>query len=232
MGYFELYKKRMDIYGNSIKESRKNASIDLIKSNFQDSPSHETVDITNHSGELVSNEGLQITDDSSLKKFTSHKIAITHPDNTLESGWLIEFNNENWLVTTTDYLNGMYYKALIKKTNNTFKIKTGETSEITGYDDMGRPITTKTPIFYETEAVVEKKLIINKFAEFDQPINLPDGRIQVTFTYSPSHTIKEGNTFDMYNSTFKILDVDYTQVNNDVGVLAIIGDKVVGGGSA
>lgn len=213
--YFELYKMRMGVYGDTIRDARIKSTINFITTNFKDSPDYKLVKIGNDSldSRIISTKNFNL------------KQLLFLPNQVVNIGDIIEFDNSDWLVLDYEF-NDIISKAYVQLCNSIFKVQVGLEEEIINYDPMNRPIVDKTPIFYETSCVVESKLYINKFVEFDSQINLPDGRIIVMFPYNKCKNVTEGLTFSMYKDNYKIVDIDFTKVINDVGVVSIIADKV------
>lgn len=145
----------------------------------------------------------------------------------IELGNLLFFNNLNWLVTTFPEDNKIYRKAEIKLCNATFPIKFNKT-KILLRDDNGNIIKDQfgRPVYkegYEIEkddpCIVETKAI-NSLSDSNQ-IQLPNGQIQITLKYQPSDTIQLNYVFNMFNDSFKIIDIDYTKVINNIGIVTI-----------
>ena len=151
--------------------------------------------------------------------------------NEINRGSLVNYNNENWLVTSIPNDNGIFKKAEIQLCNSTFPIKTDETS-ILLTDADGNPILDRFGdeqfIPSGGELISIPCIVETNYYNKDNNVqlSLPDNSIKITIQYNNSSCIKLNYGFDMYGSKYKIAHIDYSKVINNVGLL-IITAKVV-----
>lgn len=138
----------------------------------------------------------------------------------IKCGSVVVHNSKNYLTMTVPESNQAYLKAKIEHCNNTLHIQTGETKTITGYDDLGRPIISSTPVYTDLPCVVKSKITS---IDDNTSINLPVGRLLISIPYSAS--IAEGMEFSMYGKTYFIIGTDLTKVIGSVGVLDLFADR-------
>lgn len=141
----------------------------------------------------------------------------------IERGHLLKIGELNWLITTLPEDNKIYRKAEIKLCNSTFPIDFNKTSVLIGYNEFDEPIYDETITEVTTPCVVSSTIQSDKTTE---AINLPDGQIEITIPYSESEYIVEGKEFNMYNTTYQIIGIDYTKSLNQSGLLIIKGKRV------
>jgi hypothetical protein len=142
-------------------------------------------------------------------------------------GDLVDHKNKKWLVVDFVDDNKMHSSTTIKLCNSTFPIKYNK-RKVLLTDDEGNPILDQLgrPVYreeYEVEkdepCVVETKTT-NSLLHTGQ-IQLPNGQIQIILKYQPSDTIKLNYEFEMFNDPYKIIDIDYTNVIQNKGVVII-----------
>jgi len=120
LGDFDLYKSRMSAYGKTIREGRINATTNIIKSTFADSPSY--FDVTINDAETAT--GVQIVDDTSTINQVNQndKIILMQPGDVLSAGYIINYLDKKWLCVACELFNNIYYKGKITKCNNTLTL--------------------------------------------------------------------------------------------------------------
>lgn len=131
---------------------------------------------------------------------------------------------EEWLVMTKPIDNKIYRKATVRYCNSTFPLPGTKTKTQTGTNAYGDPIyeyTTTPPTLLPciTETTVT-------FDNSDEAINLPEGQLQVTISYTEHPELVESKEFTMYGSQYQIIGIDHTKSINGVGLLVIKGKKV------
>lgn len=116
MGEYDLYKNRISAYGDTIREGRISAITNLIKSTFADSPSYFEVLINDNEDKT----GVLIVDDSTTinQANQNNKIIIMQPEDILNAGHMIKYQNKDWLCVASELFNDIYYKGKITKCNN------------------------------------------------------------------------------------------------------------------
>jgi hypothetical protein len=142
----------------------------------------------------------------------------------LKRGYVVQFNNHDWIVVSLPENNVVYEKAILKLCNNKLLIK-GNPVTITKINDFGEEY--EEVVSYdsiEIPCIVETTIT---FDDTDKAINLPEGRINVTIPYTEHEDIVIDKEFEMYGEKYKIIGIDYTQSINKEGLMIISGKKVV-----
>lgn len=157
---------------------------------------------------------------------STEKKLLTHI-NEIFLGDLIKHKNNDWLVVEFVDDNKMHSTTTIKLCNATFPIKynkrkvlltDGEGKPI--LDQLGRPVYREEYEVEKDEPCVVETKTTNSLLHTGQ-IQLPNGQIQITLKYQPSDTIKLNYEFEMFNDSYKIIDIDYTNVIHNKGVVII-----------
>jgi hypothetical protein len=96
-----------------------------ILADFYDSPSYQSVTINNASRDV------QILDENAITKNPNKKRVLCKPDEDINTGDDILWNNQHWLCTNVDSDKEIYAKGIIERCNNTLKWQnsTGEIKE-------------------------------------------------------------------------------------------------------
>ena len=113
MANWELYEKKLKIDGNSIRERSINNTIDAINDSFVNSPSYFEVYING----AETTTGVQIVSGSSTggQSNSNIKNILMKPNDVLNNGDLIKWNNEYWLNMSVENVGGAYLKGKIIK---------------------------------------------------------------------------------------------------------------------
>lgn len=206
---FDTYKKRLEANGGSIGNSISESTISSVNTSFKDSPDFKVVHING-----VGYDARVVEGD------TPHeKTLLFRPKTIVKSGNVILINSQNWLVTEF-YDNEIYPKADITLCNNVLHIVTSVIESIDSYDQMGRPITTKTETYTDFPCVVR---VDSTSLDEDNKLVISDGSLNITTNYNTY--ITEGTTFKMFNKTFKISNIDFTKVIGSDGVISLKCEK-------
>jgi hypothetical protein len=214
MGYFETYKSRLNANGGNVKNSVKNATIDVINKSFTSTLGHLVIKLNG-----VDTDAILIHSDKDAKKFLLFKPGVT-----VKHGDIALVESENHLILDV-VVNEIHPKAEIKFCNQTFTLSGTTTKTLVGYDQYGKPIYSETegnPTI--VPCVVEKSVYIEGQ---NTAINLSDHRIKVTLPYQVHDDLLENAEFQMFDETYKIIGLDKTQVLNGVGLLIFYGERVV-----
>lgn len=95
---------------------------------------------------------------------------------------------------------------------------------VKGYTQLGKPIYEE---FYTVDklepCIVETS---SGSANTDAQLVIPRNSIFITIKYQPSETIAINYQFTMYNNKYKIVDIDYTKVINEKGIIKILAERV------
>jgi len=124
-----LYEKKLKIDGNSIRERSINNTIDAINDSFVNSPSYFEVYINGDE----TTTGVQIVSGSSTggQSNSNIKNILMKPNDVLNNGDLIKWNNEYWLNMSVEDVGGAYLKGKIIKCTQYITInKNGIPSEV------------------------------------------------------------------------------------------------------
>jgi hypothetical protein len=143
----------------------------------------------------------------------------------IERGNVVKVDEENWLVISYPVDNKVYRKAEMRVCNATFPIISDKTKVLKGHDDFGRPIYEYVSNTNHTPCIVESRY---SFTRSDQQITLPDNRIEIMIKYVESESLQLDAEFEMRDGTYKIKNIDYSQVINDKGILVISAERQVG----
>lgn len=113
MANWELYEKKLKIDGNSIRERSINNTIDAINDSFVNSPSYFEIYIN----DSETATGVQIVSGSSIggQSNSNIKNILMKPNDVLNNGDLIKWNNEYWLNMSVEDVGGAYLKGKIIK---------------------------------------------------------------------------------------------------------------------
>jgi hypothetical protein len=142
----------------------------------------------------------------------------------VEIGNLLKIDNVHWLTITFPEDNKIYRKAEIQLCNSTYPIKANKIKSIIGYYDNGKPEWGE---MYETDrlepCIVESR---NYLTNTNTQLALQNNGLSITMRYQPSDTFKVNYEFNMYNENYKIIDVDYTKVINNEGIIQLLAERV------
>lgn len=147
-----------------------------------------------------------ITDAKSKISYYDDKFIRT--DFQVNTGDIIEFNEDTYIIISQIDKNEKSYKGKMRKCNcNIIKIILGE-EVIIGWDSMGRPIYGESePTIKEYPSIIETTVLD---METDQPIILLENKIQVTIGSNENTNTEfvEGGTFSALDKDYKILGID------------------------
>lgn len=215
MSYLDTYRKRLKASGSNPTDGIIHASKQTVKNNFSNSLFSELVLIDDIKHEVIITQ----------EKNNEDKKILLKPDTRINIGSVVEIKGLSYL--TMDFLgdgiNEIYPTATLKLCNSSFPIASNETSVLIGYNEFDEPIYEETITEVTTPCVISSTIQSDKTTE---AINLPDGQIEITIPYSESEHIVEGKEFNMYNTTYQIIGIDYTKSLNQSGLLIIKGKRV------
>jgi hypothetical protein len=136
-------------------------------------------------------------------------------------GSIVEDGIDIYLVIADVDTNEAYKSTKILRCNNTLTLQYDTVESITGHDAMGRPIMDKTPLYVGYPCVVTSSLNVNRRSNINEAVNLPFGRLIVTIP--ANEYVKMDLNFEMYENTYKIIDIDKSQA----GIINLMADKIV-----
>lgn len=134
---WSLYERKLKIDGDTFKDRQINYMKDAIINNFQSNPSYQLIKINDIDRDV------QIVDENALTKNPNKKCVLCKPDEDINTGNDILWNNHHWLCTNVDGDKEIYAKGIIEKCNNTLKWQT-PTGEIKEYPCI---IQDKTSVY-------------------------------------------------------------------------------------
>lgn len=221
MSYFDVYKSRLKAYGNSSDEVTINTSKYIVNKSFDDSLFSTVISIDGVNIDVIVNQG----------NVSDEKTVLLRPDKVVNKGAIAIIEGLNYLIIDFD-TNKVYPIAKAKLCNSTFPIKTNKTL-VQKTDQNGNPVYDRfgDPVYIEVggELVNEPCIVETTFLSRDQntQLPLPEGRIHITLKYQKADCLKINYEFNMYNSRYKIYDIDYTKTISETGLMTIIANKVV-----
>jgi hypothetical protein len=195
--------------------------------------------------EKISHDGLLLLENS-LSGFESYEVVINNSMNSrvlvyqkydadsttkkvigriedIEQGNVLSIDNVNWLITTFPEDNKIYRKAEMKLTNSTYPIKSNKTRVLIGHDSYGKPIYRES---YEIDKPVPCIVEVGTTTtDTNAQLVIPKNTMYITLQHQPSDTIAENYEFTMYNNNYKIVDIDYTKVIGEKGIIKIIAER-------
>lgn len=214
MSKYQIYRTRTRLYGESEEVSKVNITKRNINRNFDESLFSTMVNINGIDVEAIINQG----------KDSINKTMLLRPDTKVNIGDIILYEESSYLVFDFE-TNNIYPLAKLVKCNSTYALKGEVTQDLIGYDDAGRPIYDATQgVDTQVPCIVENKVLVG---DDNQPINLPDGRVQVTMSYRDHNELQVDKSFTMYGENYQIKHVDKTKSLNGVGLLVITGQRKV-----
>lgn len=143
----------------------------------------------------------------------------------VQIGNMVEIGTEKWLIISWPEDNKVYRKATIQQCNSFFPLPGVDEKVQTGQDDYGDPIfdiTPGTPSLIP--CIVETSITADTT---DRAINLPEGNVKITISYTEHENLKVGYEFKLYGEDYEIAGIDRTQSINGVGLLIIHGKREV-----
>lgn len=129
MGFFDNYRKRVSHYGENTGDALNNNTITYVDTNFKNAPTYRLAKVYKH-GEVVRDLDIRVIE---VERLGNLREIILRPNDDLDSGTCIEFDDEYWLMYDKYGTTGsISIKMLAVKCNNTLKWKmsNGEIFEI------------------------------------------------------------------------------------------------------
>lgn len=213
MEHFEKYKRRLERKGSSYKESMIDSSKKIVRQKFSTSPSHALIMVNE-----INTEGI-VTN----KTDSYDKEVLFLPEQEVYIGDIVKYKNDNYL-TMEFFENEVYPKAEMRLCNSTFPIQTNKTRVLIGHDDFGKPIYKEESTTIPTPCIIESRYA---FTRGEQQISLPDNRIEIMLKYTDSESLYLDTEFTLRDGTYKIKNIDYSQVIKDKGILVISAERQV-----
>lgn len=210
----------LDDYRNRIGQSSSDSLIDSSKKSvtkmFTSHPFYQSVMINNSPFEAIVVQS----------KKSEDKQMLLLPDTQIDIGSIALVSGVNYLVF--DFLgegiHDIYPTATLKRCNSTFPIQSNKTKVLKGHNEFGKPLYEETYAINKLEpCVVESK---NYSFDSNDQLSLPENTILISLKYQQSDTITLNVEFDMYNTKYKIVNMDYTNIINEKGIIKITAERV------
>jgi hypothetical protein len=146
-------------------------------------------------------------------------------------GNVYTYENQAWLTVSFPEDYQIYKKAEIRICNNLFPIKQDEMRDLLRdadgnpiLDGRGRPQYITKTVDITAPCIVDSRY---SFTRGEQQIVLAEDRIEVVVGYVESENLKLNFEFKMYGDTYKVKNIDYSNVINGEGILIISAERKV-----
>lgn len=213
MDYMDRYIQRLSSKGVNSTDSSINKSKRIVNDKFYTSPSFVVVKLNGINTDSIVNEDTTY----------SEKMIIFRPDTLVDIGSVVEYKGKKYLVMSfVD--NEIYPKGELKFCNSTYSLPGTITRTQTGTNEFDEPIYSETVGTPTLLPCIAETTILSD--DTNEAINLPEGNILVTISYTEHADLVEGKEFTMYGTTYQIIGIDYTKSVGEVGLLVIKGKKV------
>lgn len=210
------YKNRVHRSG-SIRDSQINNFQYALNTSFELSPAYTVVSFNSATPSV----GVWIV--SAPGSNLNRKKIIMKPGDSVNVGDLVTLDSGKWMCIQAEKNNPLNESGIIVLCNGILTILYDTITEIIGYDDLGRPIKDETQIYKNYDCFVQSKTRLQ--VEEDRSINIPDGRIFVSIQYDPNLKIDNKKEFDLYGMVWRVVEMDYTNVIGNVGVLSFMAER-------
>jgi len=213
VSYIEKYNRRLTTNGTSVTEAMINKSKLAHNRDFATSPSFYQVMI----------DGILV--DTIINKTTNYDVKKIHFRNNVDAyvGGVVEFKDSKYLIMETDS-DEIYTFAKMEKCNGTFSVQTGIEKVVIGRDPRGKPIYGETVTYSDQPCIIKSTYFS---ANENDSLPLPEGKLNIFMKYQIADNIKVNYQFKMYDATYKISDIRYSRVINNVGVMEVSCERVV-----
>jgi hypothetical protein len=179
---------------------------------------------------LIINENSHIT--AIVQSTEDHQeMKVLFRDGQIEYGDLVKFRDLDWLIIERPLNVKMNSSSKMKVCNNLFPIKQDEMRVLLRdadgnpiLDGRGRPQYTTEIVLVTAPCIVESRY---SFTRGEQQIALAEDRIEVIVGYVESENLKLDFEFKMYGDTYKVKNIDYSNVINGEGILIISAERKV-----
>lgn len=182
--------------------------------------------IGNPNYRVLTINGVQYETLYSQGKTSEEKSLLFTPNTKVDIGSAVELNNHSYLIMDFqgEGINEIYPSATLKQCNSIYPIKANKTRILKGHNQLGKPIYEESyAIDTTTPCIVDTG---NYTANTDSQLVIPRNTMYITLQYLHSYTIDYNYEFEMYNNKYKIIDIDYTKVINEKGIIKIIAERV------
>lgn len=166
-------------------------------------------------------------------KTSGDKTFLLEPEKSVAAGSVVVISNKNYLVMDfkDEGINEIYPTGTLKVCNNLFPIKQDEirvllrdANDNPVLDGRGRPQYTTEIVLVTAPCIVESRY---SFTRGEQQIALAEDRIEVVVGFVESENLKLDFEFKMYGDTYKVKNIDHSNVINSEGILIISAERKV-----
>lgn len=230
MGFYDSYRKIMQC-GESESDKILDEVCQTIKDNFYSMPNVYTIyknDVPSTTFDVIIEEGTKNKDIVGYKSLLSYPYDSPQFVNGDYIYWTYGGNDTIWILSSIDLQASCQIKGRMYQCNTTFKIQTSVTEVKTGEDSLGRPITTKTPVYYEQPALRTTRQTVTTDSDLGNAINLPQGYINIMTQYDgdSDKQIKIGQTFALDGKNYIVTNVNIDGVIDSVGHIILLAKEV------
>lgn len=114
MGYYDLYKARTNMSGETYKDREINQLKRFINDKFLKSPSYHLAYISG----VEEPRGFHIYDENAINKNPNKKRILSRPNETFNVGQYVVWEDNDWLITNIDCDSTVQTKGIMQKCNN------------------------------------------------------------------------------------------------------------------
>lgn len=214
MDFKEHYKSRLNLNGKSARDGLVKRTKRISNQTFSRSPSYYIANIDGVERETIINNTSRYEE----------KLINIKPEEVLNLGSVIEYKEDKFILVEKDQ-DEIYKFGKMRICNNKFTIKKTIDKKLVGKNPNGSPK-------YE-ETIEEKKvpcIADDKYYSASQnaQLQLPEGKLTIIIQYQEDMPNVKANTqFNMYNKRYKIMDISYTTVVDNIGYVTIDAERVI-----
>lgn len=177
--------------------------------------------------QLISVNGSEFDSIVAQGKTSEDKTILFKPDVDISKGAICEIGSNFYILKDFqgEGIHDIYPTATAKLCNSKFPVKRNKTRISLGVDADGRPVTIDS----YAEEYLEPCIAETTYPSVDgnSQLPLPEGNINITMKYQLADNIVVNQNFEMYGQTYEIVNIDYTNVVNDKGIMIIRGKREV-----
>jgi hypothetical protein len=208
--YFNEYRDR--VTKSSLTEHTKQAFVKMFIGN----PNYRVLNINGTQYETLYSQG----------KNSNEKSLLFTPNTLVDIGSVVELNSHHYLIMDFqgEGINEIYPSATLKLCNSTYPIKSDKLRTLKGYNHLNKPIYEDVYDIDRLEpCIVESR---NYATDTNAQLIIPNNSVLITIKYQPSDTLKENYEFTLYNNKYKVINIDYTKVINEKGIITLLAERV------
>jgi hypothetical protein len=139
-------------------------------------------------------------------------------------GDFIEYQSNYYLNVFSPEERETYWSSKARLCNSTYPIKSDKLRTLKGYNHLNKPIYEDVYDIDRLEpCIVESR---NYATDTNAQLIIPNNSVLITIKYQPSDTLKENYEFTLYNNKYKVINIDYTRVINEKGIITLLAERV------